>query len=143
MKKIILTILLSLNISCMNLDFFLSPLYKLSEEKREAKIESLYNSLSEKYYILLEDEIKDTEFFKNYESYDLWEMHEGIHLYSLSERIKCLANKSQLLVNFNNNEIYKSKKSFSLVFPEKLVINLGFICNKHQIIPIPKTKKKE
>lgn len=32
----------------------------------------------------LEDEIKDTEFFKNYESYDLWEMHEGIHLYSLS-----------------------------------------------------------
>ena len=32
----------------------------------------------------LEDEIKDTEFFENYESYDLWEMHEGIHLYSLS-----------------------------------------------------------
>lgn len=32
----------------------------------------------------LEDKIKDTEFFKNYESYDLWEMHEGIHLYSLS-----------------------------------------------------------
>ena len=61
MKKIILTILLSLNISCMNLDFFLSPLYKLSEEKREAKIESLYNSLSEKYYILLEDEIKEKD----------------------------------------------------------------------------------
>lgn len=32
----------------------------------------------------LEDEIKSTELFKKYESYDLWEMHEGIHLYSLS-----------------------------------------------------------
>lgn len=32
----------------------------------------------------LEDETKNAELFKNYESYDLWEMHEGIHLYSLS-----------------------------------------------------------
>ena len=32
----------------------------------------------------LEYEVKSVELFKNYESYDLWEMHEGIHLYSLS-----------------------------------------------------------
>lgn len=61
MKRIILIIFLVFNISCMNLSFFLSPLYKLSESKREAKIESLYNTLNKEYYLLLEDEIKEKD----------------------------------------------------------------------------------
>lgn len=61
MKKLILLSLLLINVSCINLELFKTPLYKLSEKEREKNIEKVYKELDNKYYALLEDEIKEKE----------------------------------------------------------------------------------
>lgn len=61
MKKILLITILLINTACMRFNFFIPTLYKMSEAKRENKIEKIYNNLNKDYYFLLENEIKEND----------------------------------------------------------------------------------
>lgn len=53
-KKIFLVVVLILSSSCSNIHFYM----KMNEEEREKNITSRYNILENKYYKILEDELK-------------------------------------------------------------------------------------
>lgn len=114
MKKTLLILLLLFNISCMNLDFFSAKLYKLSEQEREVKIENFYNSLNEKYYLLLENEIKEADRFVLEKKFQV-----------LNDEIESLKNNS---VNIKNLDfISKEHREFLEKYSKEIDLKLQYL----------------